>query len=43
MEAIAQNVENSTIGSVDEILLELGFHRLQFTFVEDTRNGERVD
>ncbi len=43
MEAIAQNVENSTIGSVDEITLELGFHRLQFAFVEDTRNGKRVD
>ena len=43
MEAIAQNVENSTIGSVEGITLELGFQWLQFTFVEDTQNAKRVD
>ncbi len=39
MEAIAQNVENGAIDTLDEANLELGFHRLQFAFVEDIRNG----
>src|SRR5213594_4033089 len=42
MEAIAQNVENSAIDSFDEANLELGFHGLQFAFVEDIRKGMRV-